>query len=211
MLVCSEITVTRPSRCTGKTFPLLFTQICPYLQGNTVSHSSPVKHTECFLPVRGLGGQSTVHLAWQEWNLDGAHKEHVQEEAENDWWSVLCRLTWSNQCCFKKSWFISLLSIFPSAAWRRALEKQVTLGAALAFLNPKIPTDPLPTPSSTSWARGCRGTDSTSTPRGTGTSKARGPRGIKQPYQSLQNTASSSPARKLWWHCTRNPKLGSAI
>lgn len=102
---------------------------------------------------------------------------------------VLCGLTWSNQCCFKKSWFISLLSIFPSAAWRRALEKQVTLGTALAFLTPRSPTDLLPTLSSTWWARGCRGTDSRSTPRG--------PRERKQPYPSLHNAASSSPARKL--------------
>lgn len=111
---------------------------------------------------------------------------------------VLCGLTWSNQCCFKKSRFISLLSIFPSAAWRRALEKQVTLGTALEFLKPKSPTELLPTPSSTSWARGCRGTDSRSTPRGRGTSKARGPGGRKHPYPSLQNTASSSLARILY-------------
>lgn len=111
---------------------------------------------------------------------------------------VLCGLTWSNQCCFKKSLFISLLSIFPFAAWTRALEKQVTLGTALEFLTPRSPTDLLPTPSSTSWARGCRGTDSRGTPRGRGTSKARGPRGRKHPYPSLQNAASSSLARKLY-------------
>lgn len=54
----------------GKTFPFLqqsetrlFTQICPYLQGNPVSHWSPVKHTKCFLPRRGLRG---VQCIWHD-------------------------------------------------------------------------------------------------------------------------------------------------
>lgn len=74
----------------------------------------------------------------------------------------------------------------------------MTLGTALALLKPRSPTDPLPTPSSTSWARGCRGTDSRSTPRGRSMSKARGPRGRKQPCPSLQNVAPSSLARRLY-------------
>lgn len=65
----------------------------------------------------------------------------------------------------------------------------MTPGTTSAVLKSESPTDLLLTLTCSSWARGCRGTDSRSTCEGRDMSKARAPTGRKQPYPSLQNVA----------------------